>query len=109
MSANQGKVAEILEKEAYNEVFDEHGRYIGYPLYQTNINWHRLGNPPSWCEATANYIQVTSLCSACSQYNFKELLKEPSNDEHSPTFTLRLGTIGEIVAKTDCSFCQFLL
>jgi hypothetical protein len=108
---NRGK-AKLAENEAYNEVFDEEGRYIGYPVYQLVVDWKAFGNPPAWCEVTANYIQARSLCQACSQYDFKKLFKESDKEMDagdSCAYMMPLGTIGEIAAKADCSFCHFLL
>jgi hypothetical protein len=113
---SQGEKAKALEVEAYNEVFDKDGQYIGYPIYQMMIDWQQLGNPPTWCEATANYIESTGLCGACSKYDFKALLKElgktnPNAEENaaSSSFKISLGTIGDLASRSDCSFCQFLL
>lgn len=111
----QGQKARDFEKEAYNEVFDENGTYIGYPQYVFKVDWEKYGNPPAWCEATADYIQSEGLCETCSKYDFKELLKESETNNPNlvkselPSYRITLGPIHQIMDKTDCSFCQFLL
>jgi hypothetical protein len=112
MSGEKRGKAELVEREAYNEIFDAEGRYIGYPIYQLTVNWMDFGGPPAWCEVTATYVQAKSLCQPCSQYDFKKLLKQSGDgidDSDSSAYTMPLGTIGEIATKTDCSFCHFLI
>ena len=64
MSAEHAR-AQLLEKEEYNEIFDEEGNYIGYPIYLLNVDWEKIGNPLAWCESTATYVEATSLCQYC--------------------------------------------
>ena len=112
MSAEHAR-ARLLEKEEYNEIFDEEGNYIGYPTYLLNVDWEEIGNPPAWCESTTTYVEATSLCQSCSQYDFKKLLEQFDDEKSNPdsfTYTIPLGTIDTIASRAkECSFCQFIL
>lgn len=112
MSMRTQNRTESINKLEYNSIFNSKGEYIGYPIYQFNVDWvNDLGNPPTWTEATAQYETARSLCERCSKFDLKELFKrydEGVKVTASEAFEISLGQIHAMI-ESDCDLCEFFV